>query len=266
MKTLANLLNLRLEPVPIDREGLIPEAFEAACRKSNPRALYCIPTLHNPTNATLPDGRRRRIAAIARSYGVAVVEDDIHGLLPAETPRPIGHYVPELSYYIASLSKTVAGGLRVAFLIAPEHAVEPIAQAVGATVWLASPITTEIAATWISDGTADRTLAGKRREATARQRIARALLGRFGLRSHPASYHAWIELPPPWRTNAFVETARRCGVVIAPADLFAVGHDAAPNAVRISLSAAPNRDLLTHALTAIASLLARSPAPGRAVV
>src|SRR5262249_41067370 len=52
-KALAERLELRLHGVQIDGEGLVPEAFEAACRSLAPRALYCMPTLHNPTGAVM---------------------------------------------------------------------------------------------------------------------------------------------------------------------------------------------------------------------
>src|SRR5918996_2332306 len=68
MKAIASLLHLQLRGLPLDGHGLIPEAFEAACREQAPRALYCMPTLHNPTARTMPLGRRQAVAEIAARY------------------------------------------------------------------------------------------------------------------------------------------------------------------------------------------------------
>src|SRR5262245_56565678 len=76
MKALAGTLGLRLLPVACDAQGLDPEAFEAACKRHAPKALYTMPTLQNPTGVVLPLERRRALAEIARRHGVAIVEDD----------------------------------------------------------------------------------------------------------------------------------------------------------------------------------------------
>ncbi len=266
MKSLAALLNLRLEPVAIDRQGLIPEAFEAACRRNEARVLYCMPNLHNPTNATMPAERRRQVAAIARQHGISIVEDDVHGLLLPRRHPPIGHWAPECSFFIASMSKAVAGGLRTSFLAVPPGMVDPLAQAIGATIWLGSPLTTEIAAMWIADGTADRIVTRKRREAMERQKIAREILGRFRPIGAPSSYHVWLELDAPWRGEQFAAAAERRGVIVSSADRFVVGRSPMPHAVRISLGGARNRRTLEKGLRTLAAILDRPPAPGRTIV
>ena len=110
VKSVAGLLHLRLKGLPIDAQGLRPEALEEACREGGAKALYLIPTHHNPTTAVMPEERRREIVAIARAHGLAIVEDDVHGLLPEERPRPIAALAPERSYYLTSTSKTLAPG------------------------------------------------------------------------------------------------------------------------------------------------------------
>ncbi len=67
IKAIASLLHLQLRGLPLDAHGLIPEAFEAACRESAPRALYCMPTLQNPTARTMPLARRQALVEHRRS-------------------------------------------------------------------------------------------------------------------------------------------------------------------------------------------------------
>ncbi len=115
MKALAALLGLRLLPLAMDEHGLRPEALEAACRGGRARALYTVPSLHNPTTVVLPEERRREIAAIARRHGLLIVEDDVHGPLLEPSPRPLSLFAPELSVYLAGMAKILAPGCASAF-------------------------------------------------------------------------------------------------------------------------------------------------------
>ena len=57
--SVGRLTGIRLMPVAIDQEGMVPEAFDAACQTLRPRFVYTMPTLHNPTNVTASLGRRQ---------------------------------------------------------------------------------------------------------------------------------------------------------------------------------------------------------------
>jgi len=261
MKTLAGLLSLRLQGVALDDEGLRPDALAAACRARPPKALYCVPTLQNPTASVMSDERRREIADVAREHGVLIVEDDVHGRIPHRAPRPLSAFAPERAVYLTGTSKALAPGLRVGFIVAPEALVGRIAAAIRGTTWMAAPLMAEIAAAWIRDGTAEAILRRKRSEAASRQRLAGQVIGRFVDRAQPTAYHVWLSLPRPWRGEAFAEAARRKGVGVTPASAFAVGRAGAPDAVRVCLGAARDRAELERGLRVLADLLAASPEP-----
>ena len=179
MKALAGTLGLRLLPVACDAEGLDPDAFEAACRRHAPKALYTMPTLHNPTGAVLPLARRRAVAEIARRHGVAIVEDDTYGRLCPDAPPPLAALAPELTYLLTSTSKSIAAGLRVGFLAASgasgaARIVERLTASVVGLTWMSAPLTAEIAARWVRSGTALRILQVKSAECLARRARARA--------------------------------------------------------------------------------------------
>lgn len=253
-KAVAGLLHLRLQGIALDEHGLRPDALEAACRTAAPRALYCVPTIQNPTTAVMSASRREEIARIARRYGVAVIEDDIHRLLAPGAPPPIARFAPEITHYVLSTSKSLAPGLRVAFVRAAPGSASRLAAATRATTWGAAPLMAEIAARWIVDGTADAITAARRAEAAARQSIAAEALGP-ALRAHPSGYHAWLSLPDPWRAATFAERARARGVLVTAADAFAVGRVDVPHAVRVSLGAPATREELETGLRAIGEVL-----------
>jgi DNA-binding transcriptional MocR family regulator len=259
MKTLAGLLALRLQGVAMDEDGLRPDAFAAACRARRPKALYCVPTLQNPTTSVMPAERRAEIAAIAREHGVLVVEDDVHGRLLARPRPPIASLARDVAVYVTGTSKVLAPGLRVGFIVAPPALRPAIAAAIRGTTWMAAPLMAEIVARWIKDGTAERILARKRKEASARHRLAMQAFDGFAVQAHPDAYHLWLAVPKPWRAETYADAARRAGVALTPAAAFAVGRSAPPEAVRLSLGAALDRDTLVRALGILSGLLRSAP-------
>jgi DNA-binding transcriptional MocR family regulator len=266
LKALANLLHIRVEGLPLDADGLRPDALADACRRGDVRAVYVVPTIQNPTGSVMSEARRREIAAVARAHGVAIVEDDIHALLPPQRPRPIAAHAPELTYYLTSVSKTLAPGLRVGYMLAPRGESARLAAGLRATTWGAAPLTAEIAGAWIQDGTADALLASRRAEAAARQAIAREILGGAAYDAHPVGYHLWLHLPEPWRSESFAAQAARRGVTVTPAEAFVVGRGAAPHAVRVCLGAPRTREALARGLRAVAETLGGPPDAGLAMV
>jgi DNA-binding transcriptional MocR family regulator len=115
--------------VPMDHAGLVPEALDetlAALQRQGRRVklLYTVPNHHNPAGVTLSAERRPQIVAIAKRYGVLILEDDPYGLLGFEgDPLPSLHsHDPEAVIYLGSFSKTFAPGFRVGWAVAP-HAV-----------------------------------------------------------------------------------------------------------------------------------------------
>ena len=265
LRALAAQLHLRLAAVPMDADGLIPEAFEAICRDRGPKALCCTPTLQNPTTATLPLARREALVAIARRHGVAIIEDDAYGALPEAPLPPLAALAPDLVYHVAGLAKSVAPALRIAYLAVPDaRAAARVAGAIRATAGLASPLTAALATRWIEEGTAAAVLSAIRREARARQAIAAAILPGDRIQAHPQGFHLWLSLPEPWTRGEFAARLRSVGIGVVGSDAFALLEP--PEAVRLALGAAPGRAELKRSLQIAADLLVQSPALSSLVV
>jgi DNA-binding transcriptional MocR family regulator len=114
----------------MDEAGILPDALNNACRDHAPKALYLIPTIQNPTTATMPLSRREEVAEILRANDVLLLEDDAYGLLdPMAVPLAV--LVPERTYFASSLSKCIAPGLRVSFLLTPDQESAGLVAAVG---------------------------------------------------------------------------------------------------------------------------------------
>ena len=172
VRLVAKLLRLRLQGLDIDQNGLLPDAFETACKRERPRFLFCTPTLHNPTSTVMDRERRRQIAAIADRYDVTVIEDDICGLMPERPIAPIASLIPERTFYLTGVSKCLSAGVRLGYIAAPSGMVEEVTTAVQATTWIASPLVAALVTSWVKEGAINRILDWNRAEAKARQMLA----------------------------------------------------------------------------------------------
>ena len=264
-RSLAAQLRLTVRPVAMDAEGVIPEDFDAACRRERPKVLYCTPTLHNPTTATMSRARREAIVAVARRHGVPILEDDAYAPLLAEPLPPLAALAPELTYYVGGLAKSLAPALRIAYLATPDpRTAARIMGGIRATATMASPLTAALATSWIEDGTADAVLLAIRAETRARQAIAASILPPDMVRTHPDAFHAWLSLAEPWTREEFASRMRSTGIATVTSDAFAVARP--PEAVRLALGAAASRSTLGEGLRIIADLLQQSPAMSSVVV
>ncbi|MFD7407435.1 PLP-dependent aminotransferase family protein [Streptomyces sp. NPDC059866] len=254
VKEIATRLGLTLVPLATDDDGLRPDALAAAHHSAPLSALYVQPTLHNPTSVTMSDQRRRRLARTAADLEIPIVEDRIWSFLRPEPPLAV--HAPRLTHVVDGLSKRVAPGLTVGFLVVPPDRVDAVAGAIRSGGWSAGRFALEAAVRWIGDGTVERLVAAKRADAERRQHLVRRHLRDFAVRTDPHAYYAWWELPPPWRADTFTAAAAAHGVAVTPGPAFAVGPGRTPDAVRLGLASAAEPEL-DRALRTLAGVAAR---------
>ena len=268
VRAVAGHLGLALVPLALDGQGILPEAFEDACRQRAPRALYLVPAIDNPTTANLPPARREALAAIARRHGVTIIEDDPYSpLLPDPAPA-LAAGAGDMTWHIATLSKCATPALRTAYVVAPDgHGAARLADRLRASLLMAPPLMTALASRWIEDGTMAALAEGIRQENRARQGLAASILGPAALiRADPCGHHLWLRLPEAWQADRFADQAGRAGVAIVPASAFTL-DGRTEEAVRLSLGVAADRGVLEDGLLRLANLLAQAPeARPRAIV
>ncbi|MFF3328588.1 PLP-dependent aminotransferase family protein [Streptomyces sp. NPDC002888] len=242
VKEIAARLGVVLVPLAGDAEGLRPDALAAAHRAAPLSALYVQPTLHNPTSLTTSEERRRQLARAVTELDLPVVEDRIWSFLRADD-TPLAAHAPGLVHVVDGLSKRVAPGLTVGFLVVPPQRVDSVAAALRSGGWSAGRFALEAAVGWIGDGTVRRLVAAKQADAARRQRLLTRHLGAFAVRADPRAYYAWWELPAPWRADTFTAAAAAHGIAVTPGTAFAVDPHRTPDAVRLGLASAPEEEL-----------------------
>ncbi|MGY3235271.1 MULTISPECIES: aminotransferase-like domain-containing protein [unclassified Bradyrhizobium] len=262
IKAAAAQLGVKLVSVAMDDGGILPDALAKACRTHKPKAVYLIPTLHNPTTATLAPDRRNAIARIIRDADVVLIEDDAYGLLD-RSASPIANLIPERTYLATTLSKCIAPALRVAYLLTPDSGAQLLMRGyLQATVQMPAPLMVALVTHWLESGVADHIITAIRNEAVGRQQLAQRALKEFRFRANPAAHHLWLHLPEG-RHDVPAHLLRN-GLAIVGGDAFTV-EGTSPHAARVSLGAARNRSELSEALRILVGAL-HKPADTRQIV
>jgi 2-aminoadipate transaminase len=229
----------RFLTVPADGQGMCVDLLEGALRGA-PKFIYVLPNFQNPGGSTLSLARRRQLLEIAAAYGTPIVEDDPYGQLRYE-----GEHLPALVrldaemhgcahgerslrgsvLYVGTLSKTLAPGLRVGWVVAPAEIIGRLAQMKQAADLHSSTLTQMVAYETARGGFLDqhvRRLRGIYRE--RRDAMLAALQRHFprGARwTHPeGGLFLWVELPAVIDTGALLDDALAAQVAFVPGAAF----------------------------------------------
>jgi len=220
--------------LPMDDEGLEPDAFEQALAGGAPAFLYTIPTFQNPSGRTLSAPRRERIVALAREHGVYVLEDDPYGLVRYEgeaAPTMFELEGGERVIYSSSFSKTVAPGLRTGYFILPQELVKPLELIASSTTISPSLLPEATLTEFVRAGhfapnlERVRGLLKARRDAML-EALDRHFGGTGATWSHPeGGYFLWLDFPEGTDADALLPQATEAGVTfVKGSDFFADGQ------------------------------------------
>ncbi|MFX0575431.1 PLP-dependent aminotransferase family protein [Nocardia nepalensis] len=256
-KMLAQAHRVELAPVPVSPTGPDLAALAELCRRRRVRAVYSMPTLHNPLGWVLDDAAREHLVAIARTHDLLLIEDASYAFLAAPAPAPLVSRAPERTYWLSSLSKSVAAGLRFGMLVAPPSGRNVLKYAV--RVAMASPpgLVAAVATRWLADGTVTALEAASRRAAEQQQRVLRGELAGLDVIAHPRSYFAWLSVDPLQRMDRVAAELSRRGVRVSTADIFATTAHV-PHGLRIAVGSPAPADL-PDALAAVRSAIDAVP-------
>ncbi len=259
LKELCQRLSLNLIPIKMDEAGIIPSAFETICKNGGIKGLYLMPSCQNPTLCQIPEFRRIELIEICRKYDIKIIEDDVYALSLEQKLTPFASLCPERTFFIASTSEALSGGLRIAYITSPDEFFETIEQSIGYSISMAAPLMAEIASYWINSGIADQCLWAKKEEAAARNVLARRILDGYTLETRSTGFYAWLTLPPPWTNEIFTQKAKEHGVLVADCTHFSIQSYPSKEAIRLALGGIEKREDLTKALTIITTILHKNP-------
>lgn len=235
LRPLTRFLGLRLQGVTVDDGGICPQALEAVCRSESVKALYLMPSGMNPLAFNMTETRRADVVDIARRHDVLIVENHAWGPLQDAPPPPVAQLAPERTLFFTSLTKCLMPGLRVGYLVVPDHLGPAAASRHLVSNWIATNLMTEIAERWLGDGTAEKLLYRQRLALGDRTDYAMRILDGLAYRTSPNGLHLWIGCRDAQEERALVESTRRKGVAVAPASSFSIGPHYLHTGIRVAL-------------------------------
>jgi DNA-binding transcriptional MocR family regulator len=231
----------------MDDEGLDPDALESELERSHepPSFLYTIPTFQNPSGRTLSSARRRRIAEIAESYRLPVLEDDPYGLVRYEgEPERALHELmdADLVTYTSSFSKTVAPGLRTGYFVLPDREAAPFEKRAVST-YISPPFLTQATvAEFLARGRFEPNLQRVRDELRARrdamlEALERELPTGASWSRPQGGYFVWLDLPTGSSAAELAARATESGVaVVRGEDFFPASSGGGASSLRLAFS------------------------------
>lgn len=252
--------NARLEPVGLamDDEGMLPQAIEEAAAKSSARILYVVPTLQNPTTSTMTRRRRDDIVHLARKHDITIIEDDIFRLLDTRVQPPTFYdLAPERTFHITSLSKTLAPGLRIGFVVSPKGQDRLLRAFVRNMAARTVGITGEIARFWIESGMSTGILARGLEDMAHRRQIFMQVFKHHAFRCQQGAPYAWLELPAHWSPPRYAQALMSRKIRVTPSHAFELVPGQQSRNVRMCFGSPANTAVLRRALETAEALMSQ---------
>jgi 2-aminoadipate transaminase len=232
-----------------DEGGQVEQLLE---RAPDPRIklAYVVSTFSNPSGTTMSRARREALVRWAMKYQVIILEDDPYGELRAAGERVESIYsiaasIPGASdwvCYTSTLSKIIAPGLRVGWLVMPPALVDLVVRIKQAMDLHSSSFAQQVAAAYLESGRLPAHIERIRTEYAKRQLVLRDLLGQaFGvklkLRHSEGGMFLWGEFTDGTNTRDLLRHALELGVMFVPGDVF-YAADPQTNAIRLNFTSA----------------------------
>lgn len=233
--------------VPFDDDGMRMDLLEEELKrigKNNPRLkfIYTIPNFQNPGGVTMSDARRHRLIELADEYDVMVIEDDPYGRL-----RYVGgHQVPLKAMdsrviYLGTISKTMAPGLRIGWIVAPEHVLAKINLVKQGSDLCGSSFDQAVVEHYFTDTNWQKVLQGFIQVYGERLQAMLDALEEFfpeeaSWTRPEGGFFVWVTLPEYVDTGSMLPEALEAGVTYVPGDSFYPDGKNGKNCMRINFS------------------------------
>lgn len=250
----AALCRARVVSVQTDDEGPVVAHLEQLVREEGVQMFCTSAEVNNPTVRFTSPRRRREIANLARRLDLHVVDDDCYTIAPhqAESYHTL---LPELGWYVSSLSKALSPALRIGYVVPPKAYVADLERTTHFGSFGLAPPLTDIALHFMED---QRLLSVAAKVRARINELVRSAVNHLG--GHDVSWNEdvpllWLRLPYGWRTAQFVHAAENSGVLVRSAEDFTLRDGRAPHAVRIAVNGMVDPECFEDGIIRLAKLL-----------
>ena len=246
----------KLVGIPMDPDGMNMEALEKALQtEKNVKFIYTIPNFQNPSGITMSLEKRKKLYALAKQYGVMILEDNPYGDLRYE-----GEALPTIKsmdedgivMYAGSFSKVISPGMRVAYAIGPKPVIQKMTvckqgQDVHTNIW-----SQVLCYRFMTEYDFDAHLENLRTIYTKKRQLLLDLMEKH-LAPHitwddfNGGLFAWCHLPKDIDMMTFVQKALEKKVCVVPGTAFLTSENEPCDAFRINFST-PTDEQLTKGI------------------
>ncbi|WP_068084893.1 PLP-dependent aminotransferase family protein [Polycladidibacter stylochi] len=257
---IAMLENERGIPTVMD-----PTALDQACQTHVVRGVFFMPSVQNPTTHTMTKEEAEDLAGVCQKHSLIIIEDDPYTpfISASENRMPFFKYAPFQTVSIASISKLASPGIRIGYIRAPERYGRALKNAIGDSVWMASPVCAAIASYWINNGTLDLVVKEKSKILASRYQSACKILKRWQFAGGTQKPFIWLELPEHINAAKVEIECARHNVRILAAHHFHQAHHISGEHVpkggglRVSLATIKSEENFKRALQLLDEVLIR---------
>ena len=261
---------LELAPIPVDDEGLNPRGRSL---DEPPRLALVTPSHQYPLGMVMSLARRRTLLEYARQHGVWIIEDDYdsefrYGSRPIASLQGLDDAGRVI--YVGSLGKILYPGLRIGYMVAPEHLVDTFRTGVAELYREGQLMHQAVLADFIMDGYLTshvrrmRALYGERR-----QILIDAIASRFGdslpVMGDEAGLHLVLGLPDSIDDREVSAAALEAGVIVRSLSTYYSCENAARPGLLLGYACVPN-DRIAPAFDSLACVIERRVKAGSAQV
>ncbi|MFL7794561.1 MAG: PLP-dependent aminotransferase family protein [Anaerolineae bacterium] len=244
-----NAYRARFQTVALDDDGMVVDEIESAYEETlaetgkPPKFVYVLPNFHNPAGTTLALERRQRLAQIATSLSLPVIEDDPYGQLryEGEELAPVYTLVPERTIHLSTFSKTLTPGLRLGWIICDEALMQRFVQAKQGcdlhTGTLAQYIASDICQQGLLEPHVERLReVYKERRDTMLDALSEFWPEGCSWTRPQGGLFLWARVPESIDTNEFLKIALEEDVAFVPGVNFYAHRDGGHNCMRLNFS------------------------------
>lgn len=238
---------MRLKGISMDSKGVKISEINNSINKST-AMLYTIPTLHNPTGVTMPEDRRRELLAVCEKNKLPIIEDDAYRelWLDEEPPMPLKSKDKNgIVLYLGTVSKSLAAGMRIGWVIGPEPVIERLGDIKMQTDYGASSISQWVLTEWLSSGLYEKYIKELKEELRIRRKIALEILSEnyydIATWNTPSGgFYIWLKIKKQISMEKLFSIACSQGILLNPGNIYDFSKN---QNLRISYSYASLDDL-----------------------
>ncbi len=252
----------RFVTVPLLEDGIDIAALEETCATRNVKLMYAIPNFQNPTGISYSQEVRRRTADIIGRNQMFLIEDDPYGEIRfmGEDQPPIRLFLPDQTLLLGSFSKTIAPGLRMGWVVAPQYILEKLVVAKQAADLHSNFLSQRVIYQYLQDNDIDAHIA-LIKQAYKRQRdymvemIQQHFPPAIRITKPEGGMFLWATLPEGMDAKAIFDIAIREKVAFVPGAPFHLQGEGG-NTMRLNFSNS-SEESITQGIAKLGSILWR---------